>query len=158
MVRVPLSWVRAGMAGVTVPARTGTARPRVPVTPDHLYSRPLTVDLGNDGLAPLVTFPASAIVTALAGPSGGGDSWSLDQCFLSTSVGQLDAALCTVYVGPLPLPQYAITGSLAGGGSQFGMGGVGLAFGWFVYAVWSGGTTGAFAYLRVTGTKTVLTN
>ena len=63
-----------------------------------------------------------------------------------------------MYVGPLPLPQYAITGSLAGGGSQFGMGGVGLAFGWFVYAVWSGGTTGAFAYLRVTGTKTVLTN
>jgi len=27
-----------------------------------------------------------------------------------------------------------------------------------VWALWSGGTSGAFAYLRVTGVKTVLTN
>lgn len=97
-------------------------------------------------------------VQAFVGPSSGGDLWSLDQCFLSTSVGQLDAAQCVVYVGALPVPQAAVTGSLAGGGSQFGLGGVGVPFGWFVFAVWSGGTPGATAYLRVTGAKTVLTN
>lgn len=96
--------------------------------------------------------------TAQVGPSAFGESWSLDQCYLSTSAGPLDPSQCTVFVGPLPVPQYAVTGSLAGGGSQFGMGGVGLTQGWFVWAVWTGGTGSAQAYLRVTGTKTVLTN
>ena len=41
--------------------------------------------------------------------------------------------------------------------SQFGLGGAALAFGWFVYAVWTGGTPGATANLRVTGVKTALT-
>jgi hypothetical protein len=157
MVRVPRAWPPlAGLAGANYAA--GAQARRIPRPPDHLFDRPVTVDLGNDGVAPQVTFPASGTVTALAGPSGGGDSWSLDQCFLSTSVGQLDAAQCIVYVGPLPIAQYAVTGSLAGGGSQFGLGGIGLSFGWFVYAVWTGGTSGAFGYLRVTGNKTVLTN
>jgi hypothetical protein len=96
--------------------------------------------------------------TALVGPSSGGDLWSLDQCFLSTSTGPLDTAQCTVYTGPLPLANYAVTGSLSGGSSQFGLGGVGVPFGWFAWAVWTGGIPGEFAYLRVTGTKTVLAN
>jgi len=159
MVRIPRSWARAGYT-----YRAGTNRQaepwlrRIPVPADHLYVHPVTVDLGNDGVAPQVQFTAGGTAQALVGPSGSGDSWSLDQCFLSTSVGQLDAAVCTVYVGPLPLAQAAVTASLAGGGSQFGLGGLGLAFGWFVYALWTGGTAGAFANLRVTGQKTVLTN
>ena len=60
--------------------------------------------------------------------------------------------------GPLPLANYAVTGSLSGGSSQFGLGGVGVPFGWFVWAVWTGGVIGEFAYLRVTGQKTVLSN
>ena len=95
---------------------------------------------------------------AFIGPSSGGDLWSLDQCFLSTSTGPLDPAQCTVYAGPLPLANYAVTGSLSGGSSQFGLGGVGVPFGWFVWAVWTGGVIGEFAYLRVTGQKTVLSN
>jgi hypothetical protein len=160
MVRIPRSYARAGFArhGGSLPS-TGIGRYR-PILrePDHLYVRPVTVDLGNDGMAPQVVFPASGTVTALVGPSGGGDWWALDQCFLSTSVGQLDAAQCTVYVGPGAVAQYAVTAALNGGGAQFGMGGVGLAFGWFVWAVWTGGTLGSFAYLRVTGVKMVLSN
>jgi hypothetical protein len=131
---------------------------RIPTPDIGQYVNPVTVDLGNDGMAPNATFTASGTAQALVGPSGGGDLWSLDQCFLSTSVGQLDGAQCIVYVGPLPLPQNAVTGSLAGGSSQFGMGGVGVPFGWFVYALWTGGTAGATANLRVTGRKTVLSN
>ena len=97
--------------------------------------------------------------TAIAqvGPSGWGQSWALDQASLSTSVGVLDPAQCALFVGPLAIPFYQVVSGLAGGGSQFGLGGVGLAQGWFVTAVWTGGTVGAFAYLRVTGVKTALT-
>ena len=159
MVRVPRSWVRAGFAGLSGsgPARDPWLRP-ILRPPDHLFDRQVTVDLGNDGMAPLVTFGAAGTAQALVGPSGGGDLWSLDQCFLGTSVGAFDGSQCTVFAGPLPLPQYQITGSLSGGLSQFGMGGVGVPFGWFVYALWTGGTVGATTTLRVTGLKTVLSN
>ncbi|SRR6266567_607080 len=158
MVRIPRSWARAGYArpAGSAPGRWDMAVPRLLPPPDHLYASQVTVDLGNDGMAPQAIFSAGGAAKALAGPSSG-DVWSLDQCFLSTSVGQLDPAVCMVFAGPLPLPQYAVTGSLAGGGSQFGMGGVAVPFGWFVYAVWAGGTPGAVAFLRVTGVKTVLT-
>jgi hypothetical protein len=155
MVRLPRGWVLTQPAGSQYAA--GAAPRRIPVARNELYNRPVTVDLGNDGMAPLVTFTAAGTALAFCGPASSGDSWSLDQCFVSTSVGQLDAAQCVVYVGPLPLAQQAVTGSLAGGGSQFGLGGLGLQFGWFVWAVWSGGTPGAGGVLRVTGSKTVLT-
>ncbi len=160
MVRVPASWVRAGMAGLAGGnrARYGSALARVPVTPDHRYVIPVTVDLGNDGMAPVATFAAAGTATALAGPSSSGDVWSLDQCSVSTSIGPLDAAQCSVFAGPLPLPQFLIAPSLAGGGTQFGLGGVGVPFGWFLYAVWSGGTPGATAFLRVTGVKRTMTD
>jgi hypothetical protein len=159
MVRVPAAMARAGMAGLAGSGpRRGLAVRRIPSPDVRTFSRLVTVDLGNDGMAPLATFGAGGGAEALAGPSAFGESWSLDQCFLSTSVGPLDAAECLVYVGPGVAAQYAVTGSLSGGGSQFGMGGVGLTQGWFVWAVWSGGTEGATASLRVTGTKTVLTN
>jgi hypothetical protein len=155
MVRVPRGWVLHPYAG-SQPAWGGSAR-RIPVASPELYGRAVTVDLGNDGMAPQVAFTAAGAAQAFAGPHVAGESWSLDQCFLSTSVGPLDAAQCIVYAGPLPLAQFAVTGSLAGGGSQFGLGGVGVPFGWFVWAVWSGGTAGATAVLRVTGGKTALT-
>ena len=156
MVRLPRGWVLHSPAGSQ--AARGISARRIRSDPPGGYVNPVTVDLGNDGMAPQVVFGAAGGAVAVVGPSGGGDLWSLDQCYLSTSVGQLDAAECTVYAGPLPLAQYAVTGSLAGGASQFGLGGVGVPFGWFVYAVWTGGTAGATAYLRVTGSKTVLTN
>lgn len=159
MPRIPLSWRGkvANLAGANRALYTSAVQ-RAPVTPPHLYVNQVTVDLGNDGMAPNATFTAGGTAQAFIGPSSGGDLWSLDQCFLSTSVGQLDVAQCSVFAGPLPLAQYAVTASPAGGSSQFGMGGVGVPFGWFIWALWTGGTPGAIANLRVTGTKTVLTN
>jgi hypothetical protein len=159
MVRVPVSYVRAGLAGLSGsgPARDPWIRP-ILRPPDHLYDRHVTVDLGNDGMAPLVTFSAGGTAQAVVGPSSSGDLWSLDQCFISTSVGALDVSQCILYTGPLPLPQYARTGSLAGGSSQFGLGGIAVPFGWFAWALWTGGTPGATGQLTLTGVKTVLTN
>ena len=159
MVRIPRGWRGAfhSPAGSN-PAQWGGGVRRPLSTPNHMYVNQVTVDLGNDGMAPVGTFGATGAAQVFIGPTGGGDLWSLDQCFVSTSVGQLDPALCTVYVGPQPLAQYAAMASIAGGGNQFGMGGLGCPFGWFVYALWTGGTPGATANLRVTGSKTVYTN
>ena len=155
MVRVPAGWRLHPMAG-SQPASGGVSR-RIPVTGSAAYVNPVTVDLGNDGVAPQVQFTAAGTATARCGPRAGGESWSLDQCYLSTSAGLLDPAQCAVYAGPGTVAQYAVTGSLAGGGSQFGLGGLMVPFGWFVWALWTGGTAGTVAYLRVTGTKTALT-
>lgn len=161
MVAVPPGWHFHLPAG-SQRARMGTAAPRVRVTPPERYVNPVSVDIGNDGVAPLVTFGAAGTASAFCGPSGLGQSWSLDQAYLSTSVGQLDPAQCALYVGPnpgvgVPPQNCLIVAGLAGGSSQFGLGGVGLEDGWVVFAYWTGGTSGAQAFLRVTGTKTVLT-
>ena len=157
MVRVPRGWQLHAPAGSQRAYGVGGIRRITPADPAS-YIRQVSVDLGNDGMAPQVTFTAAGTAQAFIGPSGSGDTWSLDQCFLSTSIGQLDPAQCILYAGPLPLANYAVTGSLAGGGSQFGLGGVTVPFGWFAWALWTGGTPGALATLRLTGTKTTLTN
>jgi hypothetical protein len=140
----------------SLPALGGRSR-RILVPDGSLYTRPVTVDLGNDGMAPEAIFSGAGTAQAFCGPAASSETWSLDQCYVSTSVGQLDAAQCTVYVAPLVVAQYAVTGSLAGGGSQFGLGGLACPNGWYVWAVWSGGLAGAVGYLRVTGVKTALT-
>lgn len=159
MVRVP-SWWRGAVTmhagGLYVPGSSVAAR-RVDPLPLAAYRHQVDVDLGNDGIAPQATFSGAGTATAQIGPNGWGVSWALDQASLSTSVGALDPAQVTLFVGPLAIPFYQVVSGLAGGGSQFGLGGVGLAQGWFVFAEWSGGTPGAFAYLRLTGVKTALT-
>lgn len=161
MVRIPASWRGA----IATPAGLGNggligAR-RIPSDPQGLYTNLITVDLGNDGVAQQATFNSGGQAWAFAGPYGIGQTWNLDQCNVSTSVGQLDAAQASVYVGPYmqpfqPVAQYLIMQGLSGGGQQFGMGGTSVPQGWFVMAFWTGGTTGALAYLRLTGTKTAL--
>ena len=159
MVRFPSWWagkVTPHAQGLYMPGSSVAAR-RLTPTSLSAYVNRVEVDLGNDGVGPQATFSGAGTATVQIGPSGWGNSWALDQAAVSTSVGPLDTALCALYVGPLAIPFYQVVNSLAGGGSQFGLGGVGLADGWFVFAVWTGGTAGAFAYLRLTGVKTALT-
>jgi hypothetical protein len=138
------------------------AAPRLPVmraSPAPLgafTAQRRTTDIGPDGIGAPVTFSAAGTATVQVGPSGLGATWTLDQAFLQTSVGQLDPATCVLFAGPGAMPDWEVASGLAGGGSQFGLGGVGLVVGEFVIAQWSGGTPGAVARLRVTGTKTVL--
>lgn len=158
MVRVPSWWagkVTAPAQGLYVPGSSVAAR-RIDVTPLASYVNRVDVDLGNDGVAPQALFSGTGTATAQIGPNGWGNSWALDQASVSTSIGPLDPAMCALYVGPLAIPFYQVVSSLAGGGSQFGLGGLGLDEGWFVFAQWTGGTAGAFAYLRVTGIKSAL--
>ena len=117
----------------------------------------LDVPIGNDGIAFPVVFGAGGLAQAFAGPSGIGTSWEPSQAAIYTSVGPLDAAVATIFVGPLPLPQYQVASSLAGGGAQVALGGVTLVPGWFVWAQWSGGTPGSTGFLNVTGLKHALT-
>jgi hypothetical protein len=129
---------------------------RPPSPPLARYMRPVTVPVGNDGIALPVTFTAAGTAQAAAGPSGVGCTWSLDQASIYTSVGPLDAAQAALYVGPLPIAQYQQASSLAGGGAQVALGGITVDPSWFVWVLWTGGTPGALAYLLVTGAKTVL--
>lgn len=152
-------------AGLHLPAGSARARPgvaarRIPVPRVEDYDRTVTVDLADDGIAQPVVFTAAGTAIAFTGPTGWGQDWQLDQCFVQTSIGTLDAAVASLFVGagPIasPVATLQVAATLAGGGSQFGLGGTGLSFGEFVIAQWSGGTPGAVAYLRVSGLKTVL--
>ena len=163
MVRVPRSWLPSIASGVAGSGQGGTpaVQPvqRAPVT---AYKGRVTVDLGNDGVAPAAVFTSGGEAWTFCGPNGLGESWALDQVYLSTSVGQFDPAQGFIYVGPYmtpyqPVAQYGVASNLSGGGAQFGMGGVALSSGWFVMAFWTGGTSGATAQLRCTGLKTALT-
>ena len=156
-------WLRAAAQAGTQAIPAGTWRgsqPGVFQGPSPIgiedYTAAQTVPLGSNGVAPQAVFPSSGSVTAQVGPQGVGESWSLDQCSLSTSVGILDPAECTVYAGPAAIATYQVAANLAGGGSQFGMGGIVLHVGDFVFAAWTGGTSGATAQLSVTGKRTAL--
>lgn len=158
MVKIPVSW----LPSLATPAATGqqgsVAARRINATPPAAYTRTATVDLGNDGVAPTVTF-ANKQAWTFVGPAGWGESWALDQAYVSTSVGQLDTATCTIYAGPYmppfqPVQQYAVAPALLGGSNQLGMGGIAIATGWYIAAYWTGGTNGATASLRLSGTKT----
>jgi hypothetical protein len=125
-------------------------------TPQGAYTQQVTVPIGNDGVAFPVTFGSGGAATAFCGPSGAGTSWSPSQAAVYTSVGLLDAALCALYAGPAAIAQYQVASDLAGGGSQFALGGVTLQPGWLIVAIWTGGTPGETGYLNVTGSKTAL--
>lgn len=159
--RIPGGWRPSIAAGLAQSGPGGIpALLPAPRATLSAYRRLVTVDIGSDGVAPSVTF-AGGIALAYCGPSGTAESWALDQVYLATSVGQLDVAQVTVYAGPYMsqanlVQQYAVASNLAGGGSQIGLGGLGIATGWYILAYWTGGTNGATASLRVTGTKTAL--
>jgi hypothetical protein len=160
---VPWPFGRRVLRPRVYPASAGTwraSRPGKllgpPSDPIESFRGLRTVDIGNSGVAPTAVFNGAGVAVAQIGPSGVGASWALDQAGVSTSVGVLDAAQCALYVGPMALLNYQVAANLAGGGSQFGLGGVGVTPGAFVIAVWTGGTPGATAQLLVTGQQTVL--
>jgi hypothetical protein len=145
------------------PASAGTwrAAPQLrklrtpPVVPVEMFTRRVSAPIGIDGQASGVVL-ASGSVTLQAGPQGVGARWALDQAGIATSVGAADTATCAVYAGPQASAPYLVAQSYAGGGDAIGLAGYTLQPGEFVFAVWSGGTTGSLAQLKVAGTKTVL--
>lgn len=154
--RIPQSLLHAAAGTWKGSGRAGPLL-RIPSPQQELYQRPLTVPIGNDGIAFPATFTGAGTATVQVGPEGVGAVWRPVQAYAYTSVGQLDSALVSLFVGPLPIQQYEAAANLTGGGAQLPLGGWSLTPGWFVWAVWSNGTPGATANLVVSGAKTVLT-
>ena len=125
------------------------------VIPIEAFRRRVTVPIGIDGQASAL-IPASGSVTLQAGPQGIGASWALDQAGIATSVGPADPATCAIYAGPQASAPYLVAQSYAGGGDAVGLAGYTLQPGEFVFAVWSSGTVGSLAQLKVAGKKSVL--
>ena len=74
--------------------------------PDHLYDRVVTVDLGNDGIAPTVTF-ASGTATAVVGPNGGGGKVLRGSSWLNWGNG---VCRCAVRGGNVPSSRFNYLG------------------------------------------------
>lgn len=143
-------------AGTWRAAPGGLVKQQLPPTvPIESYTQRITVDIGTEGQAS-GPVPGSGTVTLQVGPQGVGAQWAPDQAGIATSVGANDTATCAVYAGPQPLAPFLVAQSYAGGGDAIGLAGITLQPGEFVFAVWSGGTAGSSAQLKVSGTKTVL--
>lgn len=126
-----------------------------PVIPIEMFTRRESAPIGTEGQVSAV-IPASGTVSLQAGPQGVGARWALDQAGIATSVGAADTATCAVFAGPLALAPFLVAQSYAGGGDAIGLAGYTLQPGEFVFAVWTGGTPGSTAQLKVAGTKSVL--
>lgn len=153
---IPAAWLHSA-AGTWRGAGHAGPLLRIPSPPVDWYRRIIDVPIGNDGIAFPTTFSGAGVARVQAGPEGIGTWWDPVQAYAYTSVGQLDSALVSFYVGPAPTGQYQVAANLTGGGAQVALSGHKLMPGWFVFAVWANGTPGATAYMIVSGDKTALT-
>lgn len=102
-----------------------------------------------------VTLDGSGNGTAKTGPIGNSEVWTPSSVSVQCSSNTLEAN-CALYVGPSPTPPYfkdlTVDGST---GDSTGKCNVPVPYGWFVWAVWTGGDAGATAYVNVDGTRVV---
>lgn len=101
------------------------------------------------------TDPA-ATASIQVGPQGLGTVWYPQSAAIATSVGANDNSTVQLYYGPLSLLSLVSGTSYAGGGDMVGLPVPPLSPGYFIVAVWSGGTPGSLATLAVYGTQTAL--
>jgi plastocyanin len=141
------TWAAAG-------GNTGKYTTPGPV-PQQAYVNHVSAPIGLDGQV-TGTFPSSGVLTLSAGPAGVGASWALDQAGISTSVGPTDSATAQGFAGPQAIESFQVGQSYAAGGDTFGLAGITIVPGEFVWVTWTGGTHNATATLKVTGTKTAL--
>jgi hypothetical protein len=131
---------------------------RPATVPQSFYNNPVTVDIGIYGVSPNIVFNASGDGQAQVGPAGVGETWQAAQASLSTNLGQLGStSTCALYVGPLAIAAYQVAANLTGGGTQYALGGINMAVGDYVWAVWTGGAAGEVGQLKVSGSRTAIT-
>ncbi len=101
------------------------------------------------------TLDSTGAGTASVGPTSPGEVWTIAAVAVHCS-SNVNEATCRVYSGAGASPAYFNDGTTWGstGDSSSNVPGP-LAVGSEVFAVWSGGDSGATAYLTVTGTKQV---
>jgi hypothetical protein len=108
-----------------------------------------------------VVVSAGGTATAKVGPAGVGTVWYPQAAAISTTTGANDASTCALYLTPLEngpqVPSTQIGGqSYAGGGDTIGLAVPPMWPGYFIVAVWAGGTAGDLASLAVYGTQRAL--
>jgi hypothetical protein len=100
-----------------------------------------------------VALDGSGNGTVKLGPSFPREKWLLNTASIQTSAPNT-FPLCSIYVGPQPTAAYIVDTSYLGSGDSTGrVAGYPVSVGNYVWAVWSGGTPGAQATLRVFGDK-----
>ena len=102
------------------------------------------------------TISAGGTATVQVGPQGIGTVWYPAVANIATSTGANDVSTCQLYYGPLSQLSAVSGTSYAGGGDSIGLSVPPLRPGYFIVAVWTGGTSGALASLQVLGSQDVL--
>lgn len=102
-----------------------------------------------------VTLDGSGNGTVQAGPSGPGESWDVTSVAVIVSTNTAEA-VCKVYAGHAATAPYFrdITVDGSTGDATDKCNGT-LGKGQYIFAVWSGGDSGATATLNVSGTRSI---
>lgn len=141
------TWRAAGFA-FRVPVR----QPRS--LPMEAYSRVRRAQIGGNGIGGGV-ISAAGTATVTVGPQGYGTRWYPNQLSVATQSGASDASTVAFYLNVVG-PGGFLGQSYAGGGDQPGLAIPEVQPGDLIYAVWTGGKTGDWCQLTVTGPMDVL--
>lgn len=117
----------------------------------ELQRRPIT-----DGTAQ-ATINAQGNATARVGPLHWGSVWYPVSADIATTTGALDTSTVQFFLGVISTATQIGGQSYNGGGDTMSWSSRPVQLGEQIFAVWSGGTPGDIATLRVTGDEDVLT-
>lgn len=101
-----------------------------------------------------VVLDGSGNGTVQVGPISPRETWSPSLVSVSASSNTKEAN-CKIYVGKFITGASFVDATLSGssGDSSASIGAFVIPVGWYVFAVWTGGDSGAVATLNVSGTK-----
>lgn len=132
----------------------GYGNPRPATIPQNAYVRKQRTPITGGYGTTLVDASGAAFVRV--GPAGVGTIWYPQAVAIGTTSGANDGSTCVLYLGPLldngqPQGQQIGGQSYAGGGDVFGVAIPPMWPGYFVGALWAGGTTGDLAFIQIYG-------
>jgi hypothetical protein len=128
---------------------------RIPrALPVEAFTQVRRVQIGSNGIDGGV-ISAGGSATVSVGPQGYGCRWYPNQVSVATASGANDASTVAFYLNVIG-PGGFIAQSYAGGGDQPGIALPEMQPGDLLYAVWSGGKSGDWCQLTVTGPMDVL--
>lgn len=106
-------------------------------------------------LSASVTLNGSGAGIASIGPQFPRESWTVQVASVSVSTNTAEA-VCKIYAGPLAVQGNFVDGTTWGStGDSTSNFAVPVYLGSYVFAVWTGGDSGAIATLVVTGTRNI---
>lgn len=133
--------------------RRSRANLRNPVPAEHGAGPAYQAQIAPAGS---VTFSAAGAGTVRLGPQIG-QTWNLSVASLSvTPKPPVSEPQCSIFIGPAATQDNYIDGTYTGSqNSSTNVADVPVPYGWYVFAVWTGGDASAVGTLSCTGTMTV---